>query len=190
MKNVMLDLETLSTRSNAMIVTIGAIKFSDNVIYPETIDKNEIVKLDTFYRRIDLNSYKNDINVHIDDKTIEWWKTLDYPIQFESLYHPDRVSIKQALDEFREWFSNDPYIKIYGNGSSFDCSILGEMYNQHDMETPWKFWNIRDLRTVMDIGNIKMNTLPQTNLHDAICDCYRQIIGYQRSMKAINSKRC
>jgi exodeoxyribonuclease VIII len=76
-------------------------------------------------------------------------------------------------------------MKIWGNGSSFDCGILGEAYKRCGMTPPWKFYMERDLRTIMDIGKVKMCDLPQYGKHNAIYDCYRQIIGLQRAEKKI-----
>ena len=56
------------------------------------------------------------------------------------------------------------------------------------MEIPWKYYLVRDLRTVLDLGDVKMCDLPQTKLHHALYDCYRQIIGLQRATK--NLKLC
>ena len=53
------------------------------------------------------------------------------------------------------------------------------------MEIPWKFWMERDLRTIMDIGNVNNYSLPQYNKHHALYDAYRQVIGLQRSIKNI-----
>ena len=51
------------------------------------------------------------------------------------------------------------------------------------MKIPWNFWLERDLRTLMELGNVKMSDLPQYGKHHALYDCYRQIIGFQRSEK-------
>ena len=53
------------------------------------------------------------------------------------------------------------------------------------MDIPWKFWMERDLRTIMDIGKINNNSLPQYNKHHALYDAYRQVIGLQRAIKNI-----
>ena len=184
MPDVMLDLETLSTRPHAVILVIAAIKFERNSSWPEKVDEKELDKLDTFYRRITINScLRRDL--HIDEETRKWWNKQPAEIKYESLENPDRITLEQALTEFRDWFGTNPKTHIWGNGSGFDCSILGEAYKRCDMDIPWKFWMERDLRTIMDIGNVNNRSLPQYNMHHALYDAYRQVIGLQRSIKNI-----
>lgn len=174
----MMDLETLSVRPNAVILIIGAIKFNRRETWSENIDEKCLNKLDSFYVRIKLDSCKN-IGMHIDPATQKWWDEQDPDIKYEALENPDRVTLKTALKEFKQWFGTNSYTKIWGNGSSFDCTILGEAYKLCGMTAPWKFWMERDLRTIMDLGNVKAGDLPQYKKHHALWDVYRQIIGLQ-----------
>ena len=48
--DVMVDLETLSTRPHALILVIGAVKFNRKRKMPD------LKKMDTFYRRITISS--------------------------------------------------------------------------------------------------------------------------------------
>ena len=50
------------------------------------------------------------------------------------------------------------------------------------MNPPWIFWNVRDTRTLYDIGKVSMKSLPTNNAHHAIYDCHRQIIGVKRAL--------
>jgi exodeoxyribonuclease VIII len=180
MSEVMVDLETLSVRPNAAILVIGAIKFNRGEKWKDDFDIKDLDKLDFFYVRIKLDSCAN-AGLHIDPVTEKWWSEQDEESKYEALTNPFRVSLKEALMSFKEWFGYNHYTKIWGNGSSFDCTILGEAYKRCGMEIPWKFFNERDLRTVMDLGNVRMCDLPQYGKHNALYDCYRQIIGFQRS---------
>jgi exodeoxyribonuclease VIII len=72
---------------------------------------------------------------------------------------------------------------MFGNGASFDNVILGEAYKRCGLKVPWNFWNDRCLRTLMDIGGVKSYELPQDKKHNALYDCYRQIVGYNKAMK-------
>ena len=183
---VMMDLETLSVRPGAVILVIGAIKFKRGERLNENIDEKGLEKLDTFYRRIKIDSCTH-AGLRIDSETEKWWNEQDEDIKYESLKNPDRVTLNQALIEFKDWFGNNPRTKIWGNGSSFDCGILGEAYKIYGMEIPWKFWLERDLRTIMDIGCVRACDLPQYKKHHALFDCYRQIIGFQLAMRNIKN---
>ena len=58
--NVMVDLETMSSRADASICSIGAVKFEGKEI------------LDTFYCTVDLKSCK-DAGLRVSMDTVEWW---------------------------------------------------------------------------------------------------------------------
>ena len=182
MSEVMMDIESLSTRAHAAILVIGAIKFNRGETWDENINEKTLEKLDTFYIRIKLDSCVNR-GLHVDAETEKWWNKQDDDVKYEALKNPDRVTLKTALTKFNKWFGKNPRSNIWGNGSSFDCTIIGEAYKRCGLEVPWKFWLERDLRTIMDLGKVKMCDLPQYRKHHALYDCYRQIIGFQRAEK-------
>ena len=188
MSEIIMDLETLSTRQHAAILIIGAIKFNRGETWNENINEKTLDNLDTFYIRIKLDSCIH-AGLHVDHQTEKWWEEQNEDVRYEALENPDRVTLKDALRKFKDWMGYNPRTKIWGNGSSFDCGILGEAYKRCGMEVPWRFWNERDLRTIMDLGNVRMCDLPQYKHHHALYDCYRQIIGFQRSEKNIISKK-
>jgi hypothetical protein len=182
MSEVMLDLETLSVRPNAVILVIGAIKFNRGEKWKENIDEKDFEKLNVFYKRINIDSCVK-VGLHVDNETEKWWDQQADDLKYEALTHPDRVNLKDGLEAFKDWYGTNPRTKIWGNGSSFDCTILGEAYKRCGMKIPWQYFLERDLRTIMDLGNIRMCNLPQYQKHHALYDCYRQIIGFQRSEK-------
>jgi DNA polymerase III epsilon subunit-like protein len=176
MTDIMLDIETLSIRPNAAIIVIGAIKF-----FREG-DVVSLEKSDKFYRRITIKSCK-EAGLRIDNSTVQWWKQQDKDVRYEALYNPDRIPLKQALQEFATWMGNSTY--IWGNGDDFDCTILGEAFSRCDMEIPWKFFLTRDCRTLFDLAGIKKADLPSGLEHHAIHDCYRQIVGVKNSLRRL-----
>lgn len=174
----MLDIETLGVRPHSIVVVIGAIKFERDIkIYP-------IEKYEKFYIRINSDSCRN-VGMIKEENTINWWYTQDSKVRYEALENPDRVDIKKALEEFTKWFGKSTY--IWGNGDDFDCSILGEAYKRCNMEIPWKFYNTRDVRTLYDITGVTKYDIPIDNMHNALYDCYRQIIGLKLSFKRLET---
>lgn len=90
-KDVMIDIETLSTKSNAAIVSIGAIKFNRHGDLPLLDAMNQ------FYVRVSRESCET-CGMHVDPQTIEWWNNQDAEIRYEALENPnDRLTIKDAL---------------------------------------------------------------------------------------------
>lgn len=174
---VMLDLETLSTRSNASILVIAAIKFDrhSNISKPTTTSPNQ------FYAKIDTNSCSQ-LGMHIDPKTIHWWWEQDSKIREEAFGNP-REDLKSVLLRFSKWYGNSK--AIWSHGATFDIPILAEAYNLCGLEPPWKFWLARDTRTLFDITGIRQEDLPNENLHNALYDCWRQICGVQEALKRL-----
>lgn len=172
----MLDLETLSVRPNAVILIIGAVKFS------RAGSLKPLKKMDVFYRRIELDSCA-ELGMRVDKATVDWWKQQDEKVYYEALENPDRVPIRQALEEFSIWMRGCK--KIWGNGDDFDCTILGEAYDLCAIEKPWNFWDTRDVRTLFDLAGVRKCDLPTDNEHHAVYDCYRQIVGVKRAFKKL-----
>lgn len=164
----MIDLETASVQPNASILTIGAIKFNSNLT-----DLEPMEEMDTFYRRIELESCER-LGLHVDTDTLLWWAKQDKAAKHEAFTHPDRVPIGQALKEFDEWFEGAKF--VWANSPSFDCVILKNAVTASGLNSPWDFWNERDCRTLYDVGRVNTSSLPKAD-HNALSDCYRQIRG-------------
>lgn len=171
--NVMVDLETYSTKPNAVILTIGAIKF-DNT---DNIDNLE--NCDTFYKRITISSCLN-LNMHVDSDTEKWWDQQNDNVRYEALVNSDRVNLKDALIEFTNWFGNSRY--IWSQGIDFDLVILKNAFEKCNLPVPWKFWNARDCRTVISVCG---KSISKTNSHNSLNDCYNQLIALKQSLKCI-----
>lgn len=178
----MIDIETLSTKQNACVMTIGAIKFNRN--------DNELKSLDdykknsqTFYVRISRDSCDM-LGLDVDDDTVSWWKKQTKNAQYEIFHHKDRTPIETALKQLRDFLVGTNYIWSQG---SFDSVILEEVYKRCGIEKPWKFWNVRDTRTLFDIANVNLKSIAIENgdSHNALDDCYKQLVGFNISMKNI-----
>jgi DNA polymerase III epsilon subunit-like protein len=172
--DVMIDIETLSTKNNALILTIGAIKFNKNK------DSNEIEK---FYYKIDRKSCEL-LFMHVDKETIKWWKEQPANLVHETFIdNKNRININDALIKLSNFIKDCNY--IWANSPNFDCVILENAYNSCKLEVPWKFWQLRDTRTVYDLGKIRLNdiVIENNNIHNALDDCYKQIIALKKSFE-------
>lgn len=164
-KNVMLDLETLSTESNALILSIGA----------AVIDLEESVVRETFYANIeydDISSY----GFHIKPSTVMWW--LKQSDAARSRLLKDQVSIYDALHEFENFLPENA--DIWGNGSDFDNVILANAYKNLNLDVPWSFRQNRCYRTFKkSFPNIVEPDFYGVE-HDALADALNQAIGLIR----------
>lgn len=151
--HIMLDLETLSTHTNARILAIGAVKFTE----AERIS-------DKFYQPIKalafetLNAVERDFvdpdGFHVSRDTLDWWGQQSEKAQavFED---PQGITISEALTLFAHWVLSSPGdikdIRMWGNGAEFDNVILSTAYRLCDKPAPWRFYNNRCYRTVKSL---------------------------------------
>lgn len=175
--NVMVDLETLSTKSNAVILTIGAIKFNEK----DNIGEGE---KDTFYMRVNIESCRR-LGLDINPETEKWWEYQPLDVRGEAFNPEDRYDIKTVLEKFSEWFKGSKY--IWSQGANFDIPILSEVYSRLNMSPPWKYCDVRDTRTTYMMGNFNPMSVPQNSKHHALEDCRRQIYGVKKSFRNISN---
>ena len=177
--HVMVDLETLSTKPNAVILTFAAMKFNPcNDARKET--KERIFKSKhSFYRRIDLESCAV-LGQAIDDHTIDWWAEQDDIIREEAFAEDDRHSIETVLTDFHKWCFGAK--AFWSNGSIFDIMIIEDYNRKLSRGNPWKFWEIRDCRTIYALADPEM---PEASKHHALMDCWRQVVGIQNCYRKL-----
>lgn len=163
--NCMVDLETMSTASDAAIVSIGAVLFSQ-----------EQGILDTFYANICLQSCI-DAGLRLDGDTVMFWLRQSEDAR-KALYNGDKLYLINALLEFNNWLKENSDIgtvKVWGNGASFDNSILATAYRQLNVQQPWKFWNDRCYRTIKNLyPDVELQRVGE--LHNALDDAKSQAL--------------
>lgn len=176
--DIMIDIETLSTNPNALILTIAAIKFD------RSYSIKPMEEMECFYKRISKASGKK-LNMHIDENTRKWWKEQDKEVQYEALYNKnDRIDLADALKELSQFIKGSNC--VWSHGDDFDCVILSEAFKTCKIEIPWKFWQTRDTRTLFDIAKLNYNKeIPISKNHHALYDCYRQIIGVKNCLEKL-----
>jgi hypothetical protein len=89
----MIDLETLSTRPDAVILTLGAIKFN-----PYTQDD----PYDPLYFKVDVDA-QTALGRHVMEDTINWWSTQPQEIQDEAMGEGDRTSLEDTVKKINRW---------------------------------------------------------------------------------------
>lgn len=164
--NVMLDLETWSTSSNAVITAIGAVKFFVNNTHGAITEM--------FYHTIQPQSCI-DVGLEMSVDTILWWMKQSDEARAE-LQKP-ALSIQDALSMFSSWLSDEDVrnIDMWGNGSDFDNVILANAYKACGQSLPWKYSNNRCFRTLKNLYiDVPTSDTPVGVKHNAIDDATSQ----------------
>lgn len=166
--DVMIDLETLATSTDAVVLTIGAVKFD-----PFGSDIKEPA-MDSFYVKIDIDSC-DELGLVANDDTIAWWAQQDKAAQAEAFEGADRIHIREAFDQLYKfcWGAK----RVWSNGAAFDIPICEHVYKKLNKAVPWQYWAVRDVRTAFDLG-INPHR-PPVLAHHALQDAWNQAVGIQ-----------
>jgi hypothetical protein len=168
--HLMIDIEGLGTGPDAAILTIAAQSFD-----PFSTGHYER----HYYARITLESQETR---RIQDDTLAWWATQP-EAQAEAFAEEDRIPLDQALDELYRLAWQHDY--IWAQGPTYDINILEHAYKSYNKTQPWKFYRIRDSRTVLSLWPER--PVPPTS-HHALEDTRKQINILQQTLKHLNVK--
>ncbi|GKO68260.1 TPA: 3'-5' exoribonuclease [Klebsiella quasipneumoniae] len=170
--HVMVDLETMGKKHNAPIVAIGAVVFD-----PATGSIGE-----SFYKVVCLESSVN-WGAVIDPSTVIWWLKQSSEAR-SAIVNDDAIPLLDALLQFREFVSDNvaggsKKAQVWGNGASFDNSILRSSYDCIAEDYPWEYWNDRDVGTMVELGQAigfdPKTTIPfEGDRHNALADAIHQ----------------
>lgn len=162
--DLMIDLETLATSPDAAILTVGAVKFDP---FGGSITE-------TFYAKIDLDSC-HEINLTVSDATIEWWSQQSEEAKNEAFNLDNRIPIDDAFVDLYKFAWGCE--RVWSNGAAFDVVICETVFNRIHKAIPWKFWQVRDVRTMFDLGIDPLR--PPVTAHNALEDARNQAICIQ-----------
>ena len=163
--HVMIDLETLAVSTDAVILSIGAVKFDPNNL--------EKVSEDSFYCAVDPTSCQH-FGLKIDAATVMWWMGADRAAARETLLKDEQIDLATALDAFASWFGNES-LPVWSNAATFDIMILKHAFGAIGRECPWSFRDERCYRTFKSLyPGVKIESVGTKHraLDDAIAQAF------------------
>lgn len=160
-QHLMVDLETLDTKYTATILTLGAVKF----------DPFSDAPMKELYLRVEIDS-QDKLGCTVNDDTLNWWANQAVDVKEEAFNPLNRIPIHEVINQFHAfaWGCD----KFWAHGSCFDITILEYIYSKLGKPDTWKYYDIRDTRTLFDLADPEM---PQGAKHNALEDAKRQAIG-------------
>jgi len=171
MQNVMVDLETLGTAADAVILSIGAVQF----------DTDGSPLGERFYTEVDIDDQLA-LGRTVTGKTISWWVQQSRQAQgvFKEVH---KKTLHQALCSFAVFFDHPNYC-VWGNGAEFDNAILIHAYAQAgDIQQPWSHRNNRCYRTLKNLSNRPRRDDSMPNVpHNALDDAIAQALHCQEML--------
>lgn len=184
---VVIDLETLDTAETAVVVTISAIKFNRFGGIVELCNQG----------CSEFSQYINVTEQLINGRTtsggtLEWWRNQSDEAKRSLLNSAEVEPVGEALKDLTVFIDG---CQLFSRGTDFDFKILADMFKQLDMKVPWKFNQVRDVRTYIDAftggesGYIKDAKIPDWIVnHDSLHDCYRDAIQMNMARNDFLSK--
>lgn len=171
--HLMVDLETMGNKPSAPIVSVGAVFFD-----PASGRTGA-----EYYQVISLESSMS-FGARPDASTILWWLKQS-PEARSAIVVDDTVGLVEALEQFLDFIAENAAngsknVQLWGNGSSFDCSLLEAAFELADTPFPIPHWNYRDVRTVVELGKaVGLNSLYEIpfvgDQHNALADARHQV---------------
>jgi len=159
--DVMIDIETLGRKPGCAVLSIGAVHFDR--LTGEIGDG-------FFYACMGAENAKK--YGHVDDDTLAWWMSQSDPAKQDAFN--GTADPLQVAQSFAEWIDGGD--KVWGNGSVFDITILEAWFDALGVKVPWQFWNVRDVRTVIDIADVNPKKFQRKGTyHNALDDAVFQV---------------
>ena len=175
-RHVMIDIECLGTGDMPVVLSIGIMKFNPWADYREI----PISQLQTKYLKPTFESCQ-EIGCEIDEDTLDWWAKQDPKVLDEAFSEDNRISIRKAMRELYRYCLGSTH--YWGHGAIFDYNILEHVALKLQRGVPWRFYQVRDSRTVFDMANPER---PDDLKHHALHDCLSQVIGVQNVYRKLN----
>lgn len=174
--HLMVDIETMSTRQDAAILSIGAVLFDPN---GDSIDETR-----TFNQTIGIESNEAE-GRHFSGATIAWW--LKQSQEARKALLTDTLPLGTALTKFKTWIARNTPTLVWANSPSFDVAILKHAFAQQKMHWPFAYWAERDVRTLKDAAypNGDAPAITHGTAHGALDDAIKQALLVQRCHYAL-----
>jgi exodeoxyribonuclease VIII len=189
MADLMIDIEALGKSPDSVILTIGAQVFDPSPecvgwitepMYDSVSDRHYMPQLNI---RVDVDTQISEFNRQTDEDTIAWWAKQSPEAQEEAMGVEDRLPLSVSLERLIEvaQLCN----RVWSKGPTYDIMMLEHAMQQAKKRIPWKFWNVRDARTVYGLCP---NLDTRLNGHIALDDCRNQIVLLQEAFRQLGIK--
>jgi hypothetical protein len=143
------DVETLSTNSDAVILSMACIYFDASTKpSPDSLREN------AFFAKFDVADQVNRLNRVVSKSTLEWWAKQPDAIKARSFNRSDTdILIDDGIESMRKWTKQFPLNKkcwVWARGN-LDQIVLNSMEDKLQVLPVFPFHRWRDIRTGIDL---------------------------------------
>lgn len=166
---MMIDVETLSTRNNAVMLSIGVVVFDTDI---EATFSAVASDVDDQAER----------GAHVQPSTALWWmRQSDLARQ----QFRNGIPTVKILEQVAYLWTKLECSKVWSYGSTYDISIIENLYRLYSIQVPWSYKNVMCHRTLVSLFPHIQRDLPEVS-HDALEDAVSQAKTCMKILRTIS----
>ena len=155
--HLMIDFETLDTKSTAVVLSVGVVAFNKDGIHDKFgFNLNPQEQIDTG-RTISFD-------------TLQWWLKQNTEAIKAAFFPKKNYSISEYQVCLSEFCTKNKIIECWSQGANFDLPMNDSLLGKRN---PLKFWNARDTRTYYKAIGLTLPKREGTH-HNALDDAVYQ----------------
>lgn len=172
--HIMLDIETLGTRSGCVVLSAAFVRFEDEAFTSLNLSTED----------------QHALGLETDPATLDWWRAQSQDVWRAVMCDP--FPLVSALIHFSDWLNwarAGRDIWIWCHGAGFDAPLLQEVYRRSGIACPWSFRDVRDTRTLYDLAGIDPHEYRIEPAHIAVNDALGQTRAAVEALRRIAELR-
>lgn len=184
----MVDVECLSLQEDAVLLSIGAVRFDPRgedswmtIEYPSRM----------FYTALPLEVQFEGFGGHVDANTLQWWMQQSKEAQhvFEESAAMHKHSISEALNGLIDFMGQCD--GLWASPAHFDYPKLLRLFRKCGLTIPIDFWQVHCAMSLKNLVDPEGKTHVETPLgfvgHNALEDAKKQAIQVQQCLRLLKS---
>lgn len=190
---VVMDSETLAVDKKAIVLTLSAVRF--NLLGRElgiTIENGKLVEDGENVLHLKLDVTEQILAGRtIDPGTVAWWNKRSEGAR-QAIINGQSMSVREALILFSDFIQG---AQPFSRGTDFDPPIIASLMEDFGLKAPWKYNQVRDVRTYIDAltdgrsGYLQQWQAPSWFVsHHSLHDCIRDAEQMQQARHAAVSR--
>jgi len=174
--HIVIDLETLSTETNAAVTSVGLVSVAQGADGKYAIVGELECQIDI--EEYDWRQYKQHFDISAN--TVGWWLGQLDSARVTAACGTDSIydAASEVYDFIAAFRDDGDGALVYGCGANFDIPILENFLKQAELENAWEYRDVRCLRTLFAEHDTDWKKhLPENGAHKAIEDARAEALG-------------
>lgn len=156
----MIDIETLGTECDALVLSVGMVHFTPDGVVPNS-EYYALLRIEDQTKTRSLTA-----------STIRWWMMQSEEAR-KAVFDESNTTSIHVSTLWSNLNANLATTKnVWARGPHFDLTILESLFIQNGLSAPWRYYAPRDSRTILDF--LPADHMPERHgtAHNALDDAY------------------